>query len=166
MSDTAGPSRESKLSIDTSVEPPDKPTPWYKGGLRFGCTGCGACCLIEGHVWVDRHEVRRLARHLDLDVKEFGRRFLREVGRRSSLTEIPLPGEPGKKACVFWDGKCTVYEARPTQCRTFPFWKENLETPDAWREAARLSPGIGQGRLYAIGDLEPLLEGKGETAGG
>ena len=36
-------------------------------------------------------------------------------------------------ACVFFDLEkkcCSIYEARPTQCRTFPFWdyfKENKE---------------------------------------
>jgi Fe-S-cluster containining protein len=39
----------------------------------------------------------------------------------------------GEDACAFLDGaRCTVYEARPTQCRTFPFWKENLRRRGSW----------------------------------
>lgn len=166
MRDTADRSQRSRRSTEDGAGPTGAPAhrPWYSEGLRFGCTGCGACCTIEGHVWVDRRDVRRLARHLDLDVDDFGRRYLRRVGRRLSLTEIPIPGEPTKKACVFWDGRCTVYEARPRQCRTFPFWKESLESPEAWGEAGRLSPGIGQGRLYSLGEIERLADGAGETS--
>ena len=31
--------------------------------------------------------------------------------------------------CVFWDRKagCTVYPARPAQCRTWPFWESVTE---------------------------------------
>lgn len=136
-------------------------TPWYADGLRFGCTGCGACCLIEGHVWVDKEEIARLAEHLGLSLDDFGAKYLRRIGRRYSLTEIPFPGNPTKKACVFWDGKCTVYEARPRQCRTFPFWSENLESPEAWQEAADLSPGVNSGRLYQLGEIEDLAKGRG-----
>jgi len=137
--------------------------PWYKDGLRFGCTGCGACCTTEGYVWVDRREIERLAEHLGVNRDEFGGKYLRQVGRRYSLTEIPLPGSPGKKACVFWDGKCTVYDARPGQCRTFPFWKENLATPGDWKRVAKTSPGVDSGRLYQLGDINRLAAGQGET---
>jgi len=143
--------------------PPASGEPWYRDGLRFGCTGCGACCTVEGYVWVNRREVERLAGHLQISLDEFGARYLRQVGRRYSLTEVPVPGSPRQKACVFWDGKCSVYEARPTQCRTFPFWKENLADPEDWDEVARLSPGVNQGRLYPLGDINRLAAGRGET---
>ena len=139
------------------------PAPWYADGLRFGCTGCGACCTIEGHVWVDEEEIARLAECLNLDVDDFGARYLRRVDGKYSLTELPIAGEPVKKACVFWDGECSVYQARPRQCRTFPFWSENLESPAAWGEAAELSPGVGSGRLYQLGEIRDLTRGKGET---
>jgi Fe-S-cluster containining protein len=135
----------------------------YADGLRFGCTGCGNCCLIDGYVWVDRHEIARLAEHFGLSVDDFGSQYLRRVGRRYSLIEIPYPGDPSKKACVFWDGRCTVYEARPRQCRTFPFWAENLAAAGDWEAAAKLSPGIDNGRLYQLGEIEALVRGKGET---
>lgn len=136
---------------------------WYRDGLRFGCTGCGNCCTVEGYVWVDRQEIDRLAEHLSMGREEFGRKYLRKVGRRYSLTEIPYPADPTKKACVFWNGDCSVYEARPGQCRTFPFWKEHLETPAGWQDAVRLSPGVGSGRLYQLGEIASLLAGEGET---
>lgn len=164
MSDTADPSPGSRHSTESEGELPVETALWYKEGLRFACTGCGACCTIEGHVWVDRREIRRLAKHLGLELEAFGRKYLRRVGRRYSLTEIPVPGDATRKACVFWNGTCTVYEARPRQCRTFPFWKENLESPESWREAGRLSPGVDSGRLYRLGEIETIAKGRGEAA--
>lgn len=152
------PKPQAEPASESTPEPP-----WYRDGLRFGCTDCGNCCTIEGHVWVDRPQIRRLAKHLDLSLDDFGKKYLRRVGRRLSLTEIPLPGNPAKKACVFWNGRCTVYEARPTQCRTFPFWKENLETPEDWDQAAKLSPGVKSGKLYQLGEIDVLTSGKGDT---
>ena len=134
--------------------------PWYSDGLRFACRGCGACCRVEGHVWVGEADIRRLAEQLDLTVDEFGRRYLRRVGRRYSLIEKP------NHDCVFWDDGCVVYEARPPQCRTFPFWPENLDGPGAWDEAAEDCKGIDRGRLYDIGEVRAIRTGRSETAKG
>ncbi|MDH3403680.1 MAG: YkgJ family cysteine cluster protein [Acidobacteriota bacterium] len=138
----------------------DRSSPWYAEGLRFGCTRCGACCRGEGHVWVDAAEAGRLAENLGLELGDFGRRYLRLVGNRLALTDAPGPD----RACVFWDGGCRVYPARPTQCRTFPFWRDLLSDEDAWREAAELSPGINRGRRYALAEIERLLSGDGAAA--
>lgn len=131
---------------------------WYRDGLPFACTQCGHCCTTEGYVWVDRREARAIAEHLELTLEELGRRFLRTVGRRNALTDR------SDGACVFWDEGCTIYEARPGQCRTFPFWKENVITETAWLETARSCEGIGGGRLYRQGEIEQLAAGRGATA--
>ena len=54
--------------------------------------------------------------------------------------------------CVFWSGAqgCTVYSARPKQCRTWPFWQRNVASGEHWRAAARGCPGIGQGPLFEL----------------
>ena len=67
-------------------------------------------------------EIEAIAGFLGISIAEFGRRYLRRVGGSLSLTEKP------NHDCIFWDDGCTVYPVRPTQCRTFPFWPENLET--------------------------------------
>jgi len=42
--------------------------------------------------------------------------------------------------------RCLVYEARPAQCRTWPFWPENMNAR-AWdREVVAFCPGVGKGR--------------------
>ena len=135
---------------------------WYSKGLRFGCTRCGHCCTIPGYVWVDREEMDKLADLLGLSFDEFTRRYVRRVGHRYSLTEKET------HACIFWQGTgpelgCQVYAARPEQCRTFPFRDENLIDKQAWKNVAEASPGVGQGRLYEVEEIEQLARGEGET---
>ncbi len=113
--------------------------PWYSGGLRFECTGCGACCTgTTGYVWVSVADVERLALHVGLPIDEFGRRYLRRIGRHLALLEHSATGD-----CVFFAGRrCRVYEARPAQCRRYPFWPRHLQSPQAWRLAANECEGI------------------------
>lgn len=130
---------------------PDQPAPWYRDGLRFSCTQCGNCCTgAPGYVWVDAEEIARLAESIGLSAEEFGLRYVRQVGRRYSLVERPN-GE-----CVFWDKAvgCTVYEARPTQCRTWPFWEENIESKADWELVGRGCPGVGRGRWHSVEEIE------------
>ncbi len=129
-------------------------TPWYREGLRFACTRCGACCTgAPGYVWVDVAEIDRLAAHRGLSRDEFARRFVRRVVNRYSLTE-----KPGGD-CVFWEqGQgCTVYEARPEQCRTWPFWPDNVETPVDWERTESVCPGAGRGPLHELSTIEDAL---------
>jgi Fe-S-cluster containining protein len=124
--------------------------PWYRDGLAFTCTRCGACCTgAPGYVWVTVAEMTRLAEHRGESLDEFTTRFVRKVGRRYSLIERP-GGD-----CIFWDATagCTVYEARPTQCRTWPFWEENVETPEDWERITEICPGSGRGRLYSADEI-------------
>lgn len=125
---------------------PDEP--WYREGLRFECTGCGDCCTgAPGFVWVNRAEVEALARRLQMERAEFEARYVRKVGVRRSLIEYP------NGDCVFFDNAtrhCTVYEDRPRQCRTWPFWESNVATPEDWASTCEACPGSGQGQLFTV----------------
>lgn len=113
--------------------------PWYKEGLRFACTQCGKCCTgSPGYVWITQQEIEKMAAFLKISITEFTRLYTREVNGRLSLIEFPKSYD-----CIFLrDKKCLVYGARPKQCRTFPFWPENLEDREAWGEAKRRCEGI------------------------
>jgi Fe-S-cluster containining protein len=113
--------------------------PWYKDGLSFKCTGCGQCCTgSPGYVFVDDAEMQAMADTLNIPLDEFTKRYVRRVGNQFSLKERPVSYD-----CVFLEGKrCTVYHARPKQCRTFPWWQDNLSTPQEWQEAAKRCEGI------------------------
>ncbi len=113
--------------------------PWYGDGLRFSCTQCGACCTGQtGYVWVTVPEAAGIATKIGLTLDAFGARYLRRIGTRYSLIEDTESG-----ACVFLHEKlCTIHEARPGQCRSFPFWSANMQSADAWKAAALECEGI------------------------
>ncbi len=132
--------------------------PWYKDGLRFECTQCGACCSGEpGYVWVSQKEVAAIAGQMGLEVDVFERKFVRQVGADKSLLEYP-DGD-----CILLDRvtrKCTVYETRPIQCRTWPFWDSNLRKRKDWQETCEICPGAGVGRLYTLDEIEVTRQQK------
>lgn len=103
-------------------------------------------------MWVNKEEIAALAAEIGMaDVEEFERKYVRKIGIRKSLVEFP------NGDCVFFDGqsrKCTVYNARPRQCRTWPFWDSNLRTPEAWQATCEVCPGSGQGKLHQLGPIE------------
>jgi uncharacterized protein len=124
--------------------------PWYRDGLSFACTRCGACCTgAPGYVWVSPEEIERLAEYRGETVEQFSSKYVRNVGGRLSLIE-KLGGD-----CIFWDKSagCTVYPARPIQCQTWPFWPENVETRADWEHVTEICPGSGRGRLYSVEEI-------------
>lgn len=128
--------------------------PWYNDGLRFTCTGCGDCCTgAPGYVWVNKAEVEALAKRVGVSVEDFYDDYTLKVGIRYTLKEF------GNGDCVFFDNKtrkCEVYEDRPRQCRTWPFWKSNLNSPKTWAETCQDCPGSGVGRLVPLEEIERL----------
>ena len=126
--------------------------PWYQDGLRFRCTQCGDCCTgAPGYVWVNKEEIEAIAAELEMDVETFEDQCVRKVGVRKSLKEFP------NNDCVLLDPEsrgCTVYESRPRQCRTWPFWDSNLKSEEAWEETCEVCPGSGKGKLYSLEKIE------------
>lgn len=150
-------SKQTTFKPDPQNEERLREQPWYRDGLAFECTRCGACCTgAPGYVWVSPDEIEALARFRGQSTEQFSTRFVRRVGDHFSLIERP-GGD-----CIFWDPKegCTVYAARPVQCRTWPFWPENVESPESWAAVRRACPGSGQGRLYTA---EEIVESIGKV---
>lgn len=131
--------------------------PWYAAGLAFECRQCGRCCAgpVEGYVWVSDPEITRIAAKLGIDVQEVRTRYVRKVGRRQSLKECS-----GNNDCIFLkaDGSsgrgCVIYDVRPMQCRTWPFWPSNLTSPEDWSLAQVRCRGINFGRRHDYEEIE------------
>jgi len=139
-----------KTRITISIE--EDAARWYAAGLRFECTQCGRCCSgAAGYVWVTSAEISALAALLELPLDELGRRYLRRVGTRHALLENQATGD-----CVFLsDGRCSVYQARPAQCRSYPWWPANLTDRAAWGRAATECEGIDEDApLVAFDEIE------------
>jgi Fe-S-cluster containining protein len=137
-------------------------TNWYAGGLCFECRVCGRCCSGpgEGYIWVARPEIELIAQHLHITPGEARRKYLRRVGLRTTIIEDELTRD-----CIFLqtiDGvkRCGVYAVRPAQCRSWPFWPENLLSPDDWNRAAFRCPGVNFGRHYSVEEIERIRKNR------
>jgi Fe-S-cluster containining protein len=85
---------------------------------QFSCSGCGECCRWIGAVLLAGSDHPRLAAHLGLSEQEFIDRHTRLAPNRRQLGLL----DQADGSCAFLEGnRCSVYEARPKQCRTFPY---------------------------------------------
>ncbi len=123
--------------MDTEVEQIQEP--WFAEGLKFKCTGCGKCCTgSPGYVYLSHFDLERLAAHHGITEEEFTQKYARYVDGGYALLE-----DSQNYDCVFLkDNQCTAYEARPTQCRTFPWWIHHLREPQDWENAKSRCEGI------------------------
>ncbi len=130
--------------------------PWYKDGLYFECRRCGNCCSgFPGYVWVSEEEISQIAGYLDIEEDDFRRRCT--IGVNGIGTCL---AERENYDCIFYNRSsgCVIYEYRPRQCHTWPFWRKNVESPEAWANTAKKCPGIGQGRLYNVEEIMACLK--------
>ena len=136
---------------------PKETLPWYKDGLRFQCTGCGKCCSGgPGYVWATPEEIAAIASFLKMTVDLFVRRYIRQKDNRYALIEKKMQNFD----CVFLqDNKCRIYPVRPVQCKSYPWWKELLQSKESWEIAARYCEGIQtQAPLVPYEEIQKCLE--------
>ena len=131
---------------------------WYIAGLHFDCQQCGNCCSgpDEGYIWITKPEIKFIADFLKEPVEQVQRKYLRRVGLRRTIVE-----QAATRDCIFarkFDGrkKCAIYPVRPNQCRTWPFWSDNLKSENTWNEAAEKCSGINRGRLYSFEEIDRI----------
>ena len=105
------------------------------------CESCeGRCCTGEsGYIFVTTEEISALAALLKLEPQVFIGTYLYKKEYKYSLKEVVYNDSHD---CIFYDrpsNGCKVYEARPTQCRTFPFWDYFKQRVDELKDEC---PGI------------------------
>jgi uncharacterized protein len=130
--------------------------PWYQKGLSFSCTQCGKCCSgSPGFVAVSEEEMEEMAAFLKIDIKTFKRLYIKRRDQQWLLVE-----RKRDHSCIFYKEKlCQVYGARPLQCRTYPFWPENLRNEKSWEVAALECEGINEnGEKISADAIESLLK--------
>ncbi len=126
---------------------------FYDKGIQFECQGTGRCCVSRGSygfVYLTLEDRRRLASHFGLKTNQFTRRYCRKA---EGYYYLKSEGQ----ACRYLNGKqCGVYEARPLQCRTWPFWPENMNAK-TWKEVKAFCPGVGKGKKYSPKEIDLIL---------
>jgi Fe-S-cluster containining protein len=131
-------------------------------GVRFTCQpGCIACCDQDGFVYLTETDLVRAAKFTGTSPSAFEKKYVYRTRHQMRFRK------PRDRQCPFLvtegeshgtQGGCSIHPAKPTQCRTFPFWPELVEDPRAWKRTARFCPGIGKGPLIQIGTAMEMAE--------
>ena len=127
---------------------------FYEDGLRFECTGCGACCKIHGdyaYVYMTPENIEEISGYLGLTRDEFYTAYCTEDDDGNVILTM------ANAQCNFLENdKCVVYPVRPAQCRAWPFLSEHLDVT-CWNGVLReVCPGVGQGKLYTREEIEAI----------
>jgi Fe-S-cluster containining protein len=140
-------------------------------GIHFSCLMCGTCCrgLHEGEVYLYEEDVIRLANHLNLKgvegLREFAKKYLKviedtymwkeegaEKKKRYRFKTLAFKFNGNDEHCQFLiDNKCSVHEARPFQCRCFPFWQMMVSSRSNFTNYSKKCPGLRElkGNFYS-----------------
>lgn len=130
--------------------------PYYSNGLHFSCTRCSECCRFEpGFVFLSEIDLDRLARRFKMEYTSFIEGYCRWVPAPEKKERLSLK-EKANLDCIFWDEGCTVYESRPLQCSSFPFWESVLLSRMMWKNLQ--CPGVGKGDFHSREEIEACLE--------
>ena len=129
---------------------------FYKNGIQFQCQGSSNCCVSRGsygYVYLSEKDINRLSKFMKLSTGNFIKLYCDMTDGYNHLKEINKNGE-----CQFLiNKKCTVYKARPNQCRTWPFWKENMNAKKWNNEIKKFCPGVGKGKTYDVKTIDKFI---------
>jgi Fe-S-cluster containining protein len=129
--------------------------PFYAQGLRFSCVRCSECCRIDpGFVFLRKKDVELLVSALKMPYIEFIQRYCRWAPHAGGRERLALK-ETAQYDCILWSNGCACYEARPLQCRAWPFWPSMLASRDVWEAAG--CAGTGTGTLHSREEIEATL---------
>lgn len=131
-------------------------TEWWRAGVQFQCQGSEQCCTSHGefgYVFLTLEDRKRMAKVLKMRTGEFTKKYCQKTGGVWHLIE-----EKGKPDCMFLEGKrCGIYEGRPTQCRTWPFWPEVMDAKSWKKDVVDFCPGVGKGKIWSGDEIEKIL---------
>ncbi|GGC97769.1 YkgJ family cysteine cluster protein [Aquisalinus flavus] len=90
---------------------------------KYDCLKCPAYCCSYAHIPVTDKDITRLAKHFDVSWEKARKKFIKKGDKESPLVLRHQDDEHFDTICQFLDldtRNCTIYEARPEICRTFP----------------------------------------------
>ncbi len=129
---------------------------WTPKNLKFKCQGSGNCCVSRGEygfVFLTLTDRKMMAKELGISLKRFEKQYCQVTGGNYHLIE-----DENRTNCIFLeDNKCEVYKARPTQCRTWPFWPEVMNAKDWKSDVEKFCPGVGKGKTWTPPEMKKIL---------
>ena len=127
-------------------------------GIKFSCQSSGNCCVSRGnhgYVYLSKDDLNKLANFFNQNKNEFKKKYCKITNGFIHLKEF----KKNKGNCLFLiKNRCSVYRARPIQCRTWPFWNENMNAKTWNKEIALFCPGVGKGKIYTKENILKILE--------
>lgn len=134
----------------------EKNEKWWAKGVQFECQGSGKCCVSHGefgYVYLDLEDRRNMAKALGLTTRQFMDQHCIKDDGYWCLKPI----ENGDCRMLV-NKKCSVYEGRPMQCRTWPFWPEVMKAKAWSKDVASFCPGVGKGRTWSAEEISSALK--------
>jgi Fe-S-cluster containining protein len=141
-----------------------------ENGIEFSCQMCGKCCtgLNEGEVYLYQEDIFRLAEHLNVkgndELQDFAEKYLKIVddsffwkepgaqrGKTYRYKSLGFKFTGEDEHCHFLkNNKCTVHNARPFQCRSFPFWQMMVSSKKNFDKYTKKCMGLQllKGKFY------------------
>ena len=90
----------------------------------YDCSKCPAYCCSYPEIEVSKADIARLARHFGLTEAAAKERFTKLQREENVRILRHHEDKHFSSVCMFLDRKarrCTVYEARPHTCRSYPY---------------------------------------------
>ncbi len=95
--------------------------------VTHNCKKCGDCCRVDGYVFLGRGEEKRIMEYLAVCKKEFRKRFTDRFFLFGRVLKLDAEG-----CCFLVESRCVIYEVRPMQCRSFPYWPGVMRSKKTW----------------------------------
>ena len=93
---------------------------------RYDCSQCPGFCCSYSRIAISDHDIKRLAKHFDLPFEQARDKFTYHYTADGCDERVLRHHKDHifKSVCMFLDQKkrcCTVYEARPSLCKVYPY---------------------------------------------
>jgi Fe-S-cluster containining protein len=102
--------------------------------------------------------MERLSEYLDLPPHAFREIYVRTLRDGTASLREKVNGN-----CIFFKNKkeCMIYDLRPRQCRTWPFWRNVIRSPESWEKEAKCCKGMNRGPVYSREVIGKISENDG-----
>ena len=126
---------------------------WEKEPLRFECqSDCFKCCTKPGVVYFDKASIENASRILRVSSELFRKEFL--LWDDGHWVHEVANGNP---CALLTPEGCSIHNGKPIQCRSYPFWKENMTSKSMWTLVGAFCPGIDFGSHVAVTTVRKFL---------
>jgi len=127
---------------------------WEKESLHFECeSDCFKCCTKPGIVYFDKSSIKNASKITKLSSTSFKKEFLKSYNGQW-IHEV----EKGNPCAFLTHEGCAIHFGKPSQCKSYPFWRENMTSKSMWKFVGSFCPGIDSGPPIAVAAIRSFLE--------